>query len=296
MFADRLMEGIKDKGNPSVMGLDPRADMIPRFIKDTYENSDIGRRVFEFNKILIDAIYDIIPAVKLQIAFYEALGISGLKAYSKTLEYAKKRGLLTIGDIKRGDISSTAMAYRDAHFYGYFRCDAITLNPFLGYDSIEPFLGACDKDGKGVFILVKTSNPSSTELQHLRVGGEKLYEYLGKKVAKWGRDLIGKNGYSSVGAVVGATYPEELKKLRRIMPRVPFLVPGYGAQGAGGKEVAYAFDNDGLGAVINSSRALMGAYLRAKEPERITTDTLIEYTRNEALRMRNDIKYAIKNR
>lgn len=296
MFADRLMKSIRDKENPSVIGLDPRVDMIPRCIKNGPGKGDIGRGVFEFNKTLIDAVHDIIPAVKLQIAFYEALGIEGLKAYSRTLDYAKGKGLITIGDVKRGDISSTAKAYRDAHFYGYFQCDAITLNPFLGYDSLEPFLEACSKDGKGIFVLVKTSNPSSGELQNLNTDNGILYEYLGEKVVKWGRDLTGKYGYSSVGAVVGATYPGELKGLRNIMPRVPFLVPGYGAQGARGKEVAYAFNDDGLGAAINSSRALMGAYLQAKEPENIRIDALMKYTRDAALRMKDDINGAIANR
>ena len=288
MFADRLMEGIKMKGNPSVLGLDPRLDLIPKFLLDR-RGGDLNKAVLEFNRILIDAVADIIPAVKLQIAFYEALGIEGLKAYRRTADYAREKGLLVIGDVKRGDISSTAEAYRDAHFHGYFECDAVTINPFLGYDSVEPFLKSCIEYGKGVFILVKTSNPSSGELQNLRVGDEYLYRYLGKLVEKWGRDLIGDHGYSSVGAVVGATYPAELMDLRKTMPHTPLLVPGYGAQGAGGAAVVNAFDGNGLGAIINSSRALMGAYRLAENPEYITADDIKKYTRDEALRMREDI-------
>lgn len=295
MFADRLMESIKKKGNPSVLGLDPRPGMIPRCIRDVH-GEDLGRTVFEFNKALIDSVADLVPAVKLQIAFYEALGLEGLRAYRETADYAKERGLLVIGDIKRGDISSTAEAYRDAHLFGHFRCDAVTLNPFLGYDSVEPFLKACSRDGKGVFILVKTSNPSSGDLQNLKVGDEYLYQYLAGKVAEWGRDLLGKYGYSSVGAVVGATYPGELKVLRRVMSHTPLLLPGYGAQGAGGSDVAAAFDDKGLGAVVNSSRALAGAYLRAEKPECVTVEEFKKYTRDEALRMRDDITDAIKNR
>jgi orotidine-5'-phosphate decarboxylase len=295
MFADRLMEAIKKKGNPSVLGLDPRPDLIPRFLLDSL-GGDLNKAVLEFNRILIDAVADLIPAVKLQIAFYEALGLEGLKAYRGTADYAREKGLLVIGDVKRGDISSTAQAYRDAHFHGYFECDAVTINPFLGYDSVEPFLKSCREDGKGVFILVKTSNPSSVELQNLKVGDEYLFQYLGKMVADWGRDLTGKYGYSSVGAVVGATYPGELMDLRRIMPNTPLLIPGYGAQGAGGKEVAPAFDDSGLGAIVNSSRALMGAYRSAENPEYITAEEVKKYTRSEALRMREDIEGEIAKR
>lgn len=295
MFADRLIKSIKKKGNPSVMGLDPRPGLIPQFLRDSF-GGDLCQAVFEFNKALIDAVADLVPAVKLQIAFYEALGLEGLRAYHRTAHYARERGLLVIGDVKRGDISSTAEAYRDAHFHGYFQCDAVTLNPFLGYDSIEPFLKSCIEGGKGVFILVKTSNPSSGELQNLKVGDEYLFQYLGRKVADWGRDLIGEYGYSSVGAVVGATFPGELEDLRNIMPHTPLLVPGYGAQGAGGTAVANAFDDNGLGAVVNSSRALMGAYKLAEKPEYITAQQLKRYTRDEVLRMRDDITGAIKKR
>lgn len=295
MFADRLMESIRKKGNPSVLGLDPRPDMIPRCIRDA-QGKDLCQAVYGFNRALIDAVADIIPAVKLQVAFYEALGLEGLRAYRLTADCARERGLLVIGDVKRGDISSTAEAYREAHFHGYFQCDAVTINPFLGYDSVEPFLQSCSEDGKGVFVLVKTSNPSSGELQNLKVGDEYLFQYLGKKVADWGRGLIGKYGYSSVGAVVGATYPGELEHLRRLMPNTPLLVPGYGAQGAGSAAVAHAFDEKGLGAVVNSSRALMGAYLKTEKPERITVHELKKYTRDEALRMRDDIMDAIANK
>ncbi len=291
MFADRLIEKIKEKGNPSVMGLDPRPEMIPRCIWGDLGDSDqdTGLAVFRFNRALIDAVYDIIPAVKLQIAFYEALGLEGLRAYGRTIDYARERGLLVIGDVKRGDISSTAEAYRRAHFNGYMECDAITLNPFLGYDSIQPFLQSCSRDGKGIYILVKTSNPSSGDLQDLRVGDEYLYQYLAKKVSDWGNPYKGKYGYSAVGAVVGATYPEELMNLRDIMPHTPLLVPGYGAQGGNGSHVVHAFNSDGLGALINSSRKIMGAYMKAEKPENVTGQEFREYARAEALRMKQDI-------
>lgn len=296
MFVDRLIEKIKEKGSPAILGLDPRLELIPRCVMDGLGNTeeDIGISVFRFNRALIDAVADIIPAVKLQIAFYEALGIEGLKAYRRTIDYARQKGLLVIGDIKRGDISSTAVAYKQAHLSGPFGCDAVTLNPFLGYDSVEPFIGACREEGKGVFILVKTSNPSSGDIQNLQVGGEYLYMTLARKVVEWGKDAVGKYGYSSVGAVVGATYPHELDVLRNEMPCTYFLVPGYGAQGAGGKEVVNAFNGDGLGAVVNSSRGIMGAYLKAGKGDQVTLDEFKEYAREEAEAMKEDIIRALE--
>lgn len=291
MFSDRLFGRVKQKNNPSVLGLDPRPELIPRCLRQgsgTTEES-IALSVKRFNRALIDALEDIIPAIKPQVAFYEALGIEGLKAYRDTIEYAQDKGLIVIGDIKRGDIASTAEAYRDAHFRGYFKCDAVTLNPFLGYDSLKPFIEACKEDGKGVFILVKTSNPSSGEFQNLIVDDEYLYMKLAKKVTEWGEGVIGELGYSSVGAVVGATYPEELKALRTVMPDTPILVPGYGAQGGTAADVAHAFNGDGLGAVVNSSRKIMGAYLNAGRNDGVTVEEFKEYARREALEMKRNI-------
>lgn len=291
MFADRLIEKIREKENPSVLGLDPRMELIPRCMGEDLGTTeeDMATVICRFNRALIDAVEDIIPAVKLQIAFYEALGIEGLKAYRNTIDYARGKGLLVIGDVKRGDIASTAEAYRAAHLGGYFECDAVTLNPFLGYDSLKPFIEACKEQGKGIFILVKTSNPSSGELQNMMVNNEYLYVHLAKKVAEWGREAVGEYGYSSVGAVVGATYPEELKMLRKVMPNTLLLVPGYGAQGGTAKDVVHAFNKDGLGAVINSSRKIMGAYLKAERSGGVSVKEFKEYARREAINMKQDI-------
>lgn len=298
LFADRLMEGIANKGNPSVLGLDPRLELIPECFKKgvTGHSQKIGDVVLEFNKALIDAVWDIIPAVKLQIAFYEALGHEGLWAYHQTVQYAAAKGLITIGDVKRGDISSTAEAYKVAHMDGYFACDAITLNPYLGFDSIEPFIMACKDQGKGIFILVKTSNRSSEDFQNLMIDGEYLYVHVARKVMQWGLGIEGRCGYSSVGAVVGATYPDELGLLRGIMPNVPFLIPGYGAQGGTGRDVANAFDNNGLGAIVNSSRGIMTAYRSAGKGCDITRDEFISYARRQAVYMKEDINMEIVRR
>jgi orotidine-5'-phosphate decarboxylase len=296
VFSDRLIEKIIEKSNPSVLGLDPRLELIPGCIRaglgDTTQ--DVGAAVFRFNRALIDAVAEIMPAVKLQIAFYEALGIDGLKAYQNTLEYACSKGLIVIGDIKRGDISSTAAAYKYAHFDGPFACDAVTLNPFLGYDAVLPFIRACEEQDKGVFILVKTSNPSSGDLQNMMVDGDYLYKHLGRMVAAWGKSAVGTHGYSSVGAVVGATYPKEMAVLRKEMPGALFLVPGYGAQGGSGREVANAFNKDGLGAIINSSRAIMGAYMKTEKGPEVTLEEFRQAAHNEAVRMKKDITAALR--
>jgi len=291
MFVDRLIEKIKEKNNPSVLGLDPRIELIPPCIKDGLEDTiqDTGIAVLRFNRALIDAVVDIVPAVKLQIAFYEALGIEGLKVYKQTIEYAMGKGLLVIGDIKRGDIASTALAYKQAHLDGPFACDAVTLNPLLGYDAVVPFIQACENEDKGIFILVKTSNPSSGEFQNLKIGNEYLYKHIARKVVEWGKGAVGKYGYSSVGAVVGATYPSELDILRKEMPKTFLLVPGYGAQGGSGEDVINAFNPDRLGAVVNSSRGIMGAYLKTDEAYKVTLEEFKDCTRSEAIRMRQDI-------
>ena len=266
-----LMDQIQTKDNPTIVGLDPQVYLIPKCIMGKYIDHEeaMGEVIWQFNKVVIDAIGDIVPAVKPQIAFYEQWGIEGLKAYQKTIQYARDKGLIVIGDIKRGDISSTAQAYANAHLRGPFACDAITINPLLGWDSIEPFARICEKDNKGIFALVKTSNPSSGELQNLISQEQPIYMHLARYVKTWGKDFIGEHGYSALGAVVAATYPEEAKKLRQAMPNTFFLVPGFGAQGGKAKDIVHSFDQNGLGAIVNSSRGILGAYLK-EEGENIT--------------------------
>lgn len=276
MIIDKLIDKIKETGNPTVVGLDPRIEYIPNFIieeeysKYGHSLKAVSKAIFEFNKRIIDEIYDLIPAVKPQIAMYERFGLDGIKAYLKTIEYAKEKGLIVIGDIKRGDISSTAEAYSDAHIgkvkimensFDVFNQDFITLNAYLGSDGILPFLEDCKKYEKGLFILAKTSNPNSAEIQDLIVDGVPLYEKMGSLINNWGNALIGKNGYSEVGAVVGATHKEQAKRLREIMPKSFFLVPGYGAQGGKAEDLAVCFDKNGLGAIINSSRGIIANHL-----------------------------------
>lgn len=255
---DRLIDKIKEKNNQTVIGLDPRYDMIPDIIKNKYEKSlkGVADAIIEFNKALIDQTYDIIPAVKPQIAFYEALGIEGIRAFKETCRYAKEKGMIVIADIKRGDIGSTSGAYSNA-FLGktkigekeesIFDVDFITVNAYMGTDCIKPFIEDCEKYGKGIFVLVKTSNPSSGELQDLKLeDGKEVYMQMAELVEKWGENLRGKYGYSSVAAVVGATYPEQLSKIRKTSTHTYFLIPGYGAQGGKAEDIALGFDENGL--------------------------------------------------
>ena len=255
---DRLINKIKEKDNRTVIGLDPRYDMIPNYIKNKYDKTLEGaaKAVIEFNKALIDATYDIIPAVKPQIAFYEALGVEGIKAFKETCKYAKEKGMIVIADIKRGDIGSTSGAYSNA-FLGkteieekeesIFDADFVTINGYMGTDCVKPFIEDCKKYGKGMFILVKTSNPSSGELQDLKLeNGKEVYMQMAELVERWGEDLIGEYGYSSIAAVVGATYPEQLKTIRENSPHTFFLIPGYGAQGGQAKDIALGFDKNGM--------------------------------------------------
>lgn len=266
MLIDELIYKIIEKRNPTVVGLDPHIYLIPKTIMDKGSKNQeaMAEVLWQFNKAVIDAIADLVPAVKLQIAFYEQWGMEGLKAYQKTIKYANEKRLIVIGDVKRGDISSTARAYAVAHLSGSFACDMATVNPLLGSDSVEPFLNLCKSHNKGIFALVKTSNPSSEEFQNLLVDGKPLYLHIADKVEYWGADLIGKYGYSSVGAVVGATYPDEARQLREAMPHSFFLVPGYGAQGATAEDILSCFDERGLGAIVNSSRGILGAHLKEK--------------------------------
>ena len=224
--------------------------------------------IWQFNKEIVDKTYDLIPAVKPQIAMYEQFGIEGLKAYKKTVDYCKSKDLVVIGDIKRGDIGSTSAAYATGHLgkvqvgsktYAGFDEDFATVNPYLGSDGVKPFIDVCKEEKKGLFILVKTSNPSSGEFQDQLINGKPLYELVGEKVAQWGEDHMG-DGYSYIGAVVGATYPEQGEILRKVMPKSFILVPGYGAQGGKGKDLVHFFNEDGLGAIVNSSRGIIAAY------------------------------------
>ncbi len=304
MIIDKLIDRIKQLNNPTVVGLDPRIEYIPSYIKEQmYKNygktpKALAEAFFIFNKSIIDEVCDIVPAVKPQIAMYEQLGYDGIKCYIDTIEYARQKDMIIIGDIKRSDIASTAQAYSDGHIgkikieeksYDIYKTDFITLNPYLGYDSIEPYINNCKKYEKGLFILVKTSNPNSGQVQDLLVGNERLYEKVGKLVDGWGKDLIGVNGYSSIGAVVGATYPEQAKVLRQIMPNTYFLVPGYGAQGATAKDLSVCFNKDGLGAIVNSSRGIIAAYQNKKYSDRFNEHEFAHAAKQAAIDMKNDL-------
>ncbi len=304
MFVDKLIEKIKEKKNPTVVGLDPRINLVPNYIKEKHYNQQQDKikaetkAILEYNKIIIDTIKDIVPCIKPQIAFYEAYGIEGLKVFKETVEYGKDNGLIIIADIKRGDIGSTAEAYAKAYFAGGFvDLDSVTVSPYLGEDSIIPFTDFCSQD-KGVFILDKTSNKSSKDLQDLEIIStdkeNKIYHVMGHLINKWGSSYIGRYGYSSVGAVVGATYPEEMKSLRRIMDKAFFLVPGYGAQGGSAEDVVDAFNDDGLGAVINSSRGIIGAYQKKEYQSKYSEKEFYLAIREAALNMRDDINKELK--
>lgn len=311
-FIDKLIESIRQKNNPSVVGLDPRIDMIPEQIKTKYfkehGKTTVGAAyaVFEFNKMIIDAIYDLVPAVKPQMAFYEAFGQEGIKCLVKTIDYAKSRNLLVICDGKRNDIGTTAKAYSDAYLGETsidgeiscgFSCDALTINPYLGYDGILPFSENCAAHRKGVFVLVKTSNKSSGEIQDLETkDGRRIFEIVAEKVSEWGKDMLGVNGYSSVGAVVGATYPEQAKILRKIMKNAYILVPGYGAQGGDAEGAVNCFNNDGLGAIVNASRSIIFAYKQERHKSLYGESGFAEAARTEAIRMRNDINGALERK
>ncbi len=300
MFVDNLIEKIKEKKNPSVVGLDPRINLVPNFIIEKYEKEYTDKNlaeikaILEYNKIIIDNIEDIVPCIKPQIAFYESYGIEGLKVFKETVDYAKEKGLLIIADIKRGDIGSTAKAYAKAHLGGGFGdIDSVTLNPYLGEDSIAPFTEYCNEN-KGVFILAKTSNKSSKDLQDIEIKNKKIYEIMGELINDWGKNYIGKYGYSSVGAVVGATYPEEMKSLRKIMDKSYFLVPGYGAQGGTADDVVNCFNEDGLGAIVNSSRGIIGAHKKEKYKDKYNGKDSHLAVRQAAIDMRDDIVTALK--
>ena len=270
----QLVQKIQKTKAPICVGLDPMLSYIPSHIVqnafkefgETLEGA--AEAVWQFNKEIVDSTYDLIPSVKPQIAMYEQFGIEGLKIYARTVEYCKKKGLLVIGDVKRGDIGSTSSAYAVGHLgkvkvgsnvCSGFDTDFITVNPYLGTDGVKPFVDECNASDRGIFVLVKTSNPSSGEFQDRLVDGRPLYELVAEKVVEWGEASMD-GDYSNVGAVVGATYPEMSKILRKLMPKTYFLVPGYGAQGGTAEDLKYCFNEDGLGAIVNSSRGIIAAY------------------------------------
>lgn len=304
----KLVEKIQKTGAPIVVGLDPMLNYIPgQILKKAYSQfgetlEGAAEAIWQFNKEIVDKTYDLIPAVKPQIAMYEQFGIPGMTAFKKTVDYCKSKDLVIIGDIKRGDIGSTSAAYAVGHLgqvqignhkYSGFDEDFATVNPYLGSDGVKPFIEVCKEEKKGLFILVKTSNPSSGEFQDQLVNGRPLYELVGEKVAEWGQEHMG-DAYSYIGAVVGATYPEMGKVLRKIMPKSYILVPGYGAQGGKGADLTHFFNEDGLGAIVNSSRGIIAAYqqqLYANYGE----ENFADASRQAVIDMVTDINEALKN-
>lgn len=305
----KLISKIQKTGAPIVVGLDPMLNYIPEYIQkkafgefgETLEGA--AEAVWQYNKAIVDAVYDLIPAVKPQIAMYEQFGVEGVKAFKKTVDYCKSKDLVVIGDVKRGDIGSTSAAYAVGHLgkvqvgsrtYAGFDEDFATVNPYLGSDGVKPFMEVCRQEKKGLFILVKTSNPSSGEFQDRLIDGRPLYELVGEQVARWGEECMG-DSYSYVGAVVGATYPEQGKVLRKIMPKAYILVPGYGAQGGQGKDLVHFFNEDGLGAIVNSSRGIIAAYKQEKYGK-FRPEHFAEASRAAVEDMAADIRQALENR
>lgn len=304
---NKLVDKIKKTEAPIVVGLDPMLSYVPEHILnkafDEYGKNLEGaaEAIWQYNKGIVDAVYDLIPAVKPQIAMYEQFGIPGLIAFKKTVDYCKEKDLVVIGDIKRGDIGSTSAAYATGHIgkvvidgqtFKGFDEDFITVNPYLGTDGIKPFADVCKEEKKGMFILVKTSNPSSGEFQDRLIDGKPLYEHVARKVVEWGADVMG-DSYSYIGAVVGATYPEMGKVLRELMPKSYILVPGYGAQGGKGKDLVHFFNKDGLGAIVNSSRGIIAAYKQDKYSQ-FGSEAYAEASRQAVLDMKEDLKQAIR--
>lgn len=306
---NQLVANIKKTGAPIVVGLDPMLNYISEQVQkkafaeygETLEGA--AEAIWQFNKEIVDKTYDLIPAVKPQIAMYEQFGLPGLAAFKKTVDYCKEKGLVVIGDIKRGDIGSTSAAYAVGHIgkvkvgsktYAPFDEDFVTVNPYLGSDGVNPFLDVCKEEKKGIFVLVKTSNPSSGEFQDQKIDGRPLYELVGEKVAAWGSEVMG-DEYSYVGAVVGATYPEMGKVLRKVMPKAYILVPGYGAQGGKGKDLVHFFNEDGLGAIVNSSRGIIAAY-KQEQYAKFGAENFGDASRAAVETMIADIKGALENR
>ncbi len=306
---NKLCEKIKKTNAPIVVGLDPMLNYVPEHVKkqafaeygETLKGA--AEAIWQYNKAIVDAVYDLIPAVKPQIAMYEQFGVEGLIAYQKTVDYCHEKDLVVIGDVKRGDIGSTSAAYAVGHLgkvevgsqkIPVFNEDFATVNPYLGTDGIKPFVDICKEEKKGLFILVKTSNPSSGEFQDRMIDGKPLYEHVAEKVAAWGEELMG-DAYSYVGAVVGATYPEIGKVLRKVMPKSFILVPGYGAQGGKGADLVHYFNEDGLGAIVNSSRGIIAAYKQEKYTQ-FGAEHFADASRQAVLDMIEDIDGALKNR
>ncbi len=304
---NKLVQKIQNTHAPIVVGLDPMMNYIPEHIqKKAFEEygetlEGAAEAIWQFNKEIVDSTYDLIPAVKPQIAMYEQFGIPGLQAFQKTVDYCHEKDLVVIGDIKRGDIGSTSAAYAAGHIgtvkvgskvYHPFDEDFVTVNPYLGTDGVKPFVDVCKEEKKGLFILVKTSNPSSGEFQDRLIDGKPLYELVGEKVAQWGADCMG-DQYSYIGAVVGATYPEMGKVLRKIMPKSYILVPGYGAQGGKGADLVHFFDQDGLGAIVNSSRGIIAAY-KQEEYAEFGAEHFGEASRAAVEAMTKDIDQALQ--
>ena len=294
-FADRLIDAVRRKGNPCIAGLDPRIDLMPEFIKSGRGalSRDVVRSIVtDFHELVLDALADLIPAVKPQLAFYEQYGIGGMEAFENTLDAARRRGLLVIADGKRNDISSTAEAYATAFLSDTaFDADSMTVTPYLGRDSLVPFADACAKYGKGLFVVLKTSNPGSRDFQDqpLEGTGRPLYETIAAMINDLGKDLVGESGYSSIGAVVGATFPDDGRRLRALMPKAIILVPGYGAQGGSAQSAAACFDENGLGALVSSSRGTTYSY---SGPD-ISRSAYTQTVRENMLRMIDDVRKAI---
>lgn len=304
---NKLVEKVQKTHAPIVVGLDPMLNYVPEHVQkkafaeygETLEGA--AEAIWQFNKAIVDATYDLIPAVKPQVAMYEQFGLEGMKAFKKTVDYCHEKGLVVIGDVKRGDIGSTSEAYAVGHlgkvqvgsnsFYGFDE-DFATVNPYLGSDGIKPFIKVCKEENKGLFILVKTSNPSSGEFQDRLIDGRPLYEWVGEQVAAWGADHMG-DSYSYIGAVVGATYPEQGKILRKVMPKTFILVPGYGAQGGKGKDLVHFFNEDGLGAIINSSRGIIAAY-KQEAYAKFGAENFADASRQAVLDMIADIDGALQ--
>lgn len=306
---NKLVDKIKKQDAPVVVGLDPMMKFVPKHLQDaafkeygeTLEGA--AEAIWQFNKAIIDNIYDIVPAVKPQVAMYEQFGIPGMIAFKKTVDYCHEKDMVVIGDVKRGDIGSTSEAYAVAHLgkvkvgnkeIAAFDEDFATVNPYLGSDGINPFLKVCKEEKKGIFILVKTSNPSSGEFQDRLIDGRPLYEHVGEKVNEWAMQCMG-DDYSYVGAVVGATYPEMGKVLRKVMPKSFILVPGYGAQGGKAEDLVHFFNEDGLGAIVNSSRGIIAAYAK-EEYAKFGEANFADASRQAAIDMINDINGALNKR
>ncbi|MEK7852297.1 MAG: orotidine-5'-phosphate decarboxylase [Planctomycetota bacterium] len=305
-FADRLIAVIRNKNSPVAVGLDPYFQLIPDAMKQPFtsllkQNSleYAASVILEFNRQVIDVVAPHVGIVKPQIAFYEMYGWWGVKAYAETILYAKEKGLIVIGDVKRGDVHSTAEAYAAAHIGETrigkitaipFAADAATVNPYMGSDSLLPFIQTAKGHGKGIFVLVKTSNPLSGEFQDILCGQKKLHEIIAEKTNEWGSALMGSEGYSAIGAVVGATYPQEIATLRKIMPKTYFLVPGYGAQGATAKDIKHCFNPDGLGAIINASRSILYAYNTPTGKEKHTMATWKNAAEEAVIAMNKELR------